>query len=61
MAGAVGAVASGLAAAAMGLGKGAWEQIVGKMKTAHEFKLTLAQSRSLKASRFVVHLIVLIR
>jgi hypothetical protein len=60
MAGALGAVAVGLAAAEMGEGKGAGQQIVGKLETTHEFKLALAQSGGLGASGFVFinHLMV---
>jgi hypothetical protein len=58
MAHAVRAVAGGLAATEMREGQGAGEQIAGKPKTTYQFKLTLAEPRSLRTLRFVFHLIV---
>ena len=48
MAGALGAVAGGLAAADMRLGKGAGKEIVRKLKPTHQFELALAELRSLR-------------
>jgi hypothetical protein len=60
MARALGAVAVGLAAAEMGEGKRSGQQIVGKVETTHKFKLALAKSRGLRASGYVIHLMVCI-
>ena len=47
MAGAVGAMAGGLAAAEMRSGQGAGEEIVGKLEPPHQFELALAESAML--------------
>jgi hypothetical protein len=49
----LGTVAGRLAAAGMGERKRSGQQILGKLKTAHEFKLALAESGGLGASGFI--------
>jgi len=58
MAWALGAVAGGLAAAEMRQGERAGKQIMRKMETTHEFKLTLPESRGPSTSGFDFHLMV---
>jgi len=58
MAGAVGTVAVGLAAAEMGKGERAGKQILGKMEPPHEFRLALPESGRLRTSVFDLHLMV---